>query len=88
MTANSFAIKRLKSIVENVCGYSIDVDNVGCLLDVAVLYNCEMLVRACMFFVLKEYTKVKGSEAWLNMADSTKETVRKQAAMWCAPWTV
>jgi len=85
-TSHSFELRRLKSIVENVCGYSLDVDNVGCLLDIAVMYSCDTLNRACMFFILRDYNKVIGTEAWKNMSEQALEVVKKQSELWGTNW--
>jgi len=69
-------------MVENVIGYSLDVDNVGCILDVAVLYSCETLTRACTFFLVKEYNKVKSTDGWKQMSEQTREVVKEQVSVW------
>lgn len=87
--------------VESVCGYSLDVDNVGCLLDVAVLHTCDTLIRfdncffsimmfcrACMFLILREYNKVRTTEGWEGLSEEAKDAVRKQAEVWGVSWNV
>eukprot|EP01118_Nematostelium_gracile_P005473 TRINITY_DN1733_c0_g1_i3.p1 TRINITY_DN1733_c0_g1~~TRINITY_DN1733_c0_g1_i3.p1 ORF type:complete len:693 (+),score=162.87 TRINITY_DN1733_c0_g1_i3:223-2301(+) len=81
-TAHTYRIKRLKRMIENVIGYSLDADNVGCIADVAVLYNCETLTRACVFFIVREFSKIARTDGWKEMSQTTREVIKEQCSLW------
>jgi hypothetical protein len=79
-------IERLKRILESVIGYSLDVENLGCIADVAIELSCETLSRACVYFTLKQYKAVQKTEGWKQMMPATKEYLAKASQAWDAGW--
>lgn len=82
MLSNEYGLERLKGIVENVIGFSLDYENVGCILDVAITYSAPVLQKACLFFSMREYTKVKNTDAWKEMSPVAQELVSETFKQW------
>ncbi len=75
-------LHRLKYIVSSLLGYSIDVENAACLLQVAVLYNAWVLERACASFIILHAKSVARTEAWRELPRETKEYLKQKAIEW------
>jgi hypothetical protein len=69
-------------MVENVVGYSLDIDNVSCILEVACLHEFLALQRACLLFIVKEYASVKKTEAFKKMNQQASDFVFQNAPLW------
>jgi len=80
--ANEYSLPRLKGQLESILGYSVDSDNAACLYDLAVLYNAEVLERACLVYMIQHHKQVGTSEAWKTMNRENKKTVIAKAKTW------
>lgn len=78
----AYTLPRLKMIVESLLGYSLDVDNVACLYPVAVMYEAQVLERACEFFMAQFLAQVKATEAWADLPPELKAKVEEQTIKW------
>jgi hypothetical protein len=77
-----YGLDRLLEIIETIVGYSIDAENVGCIYEVAMLYKCKKLKRACVYFLLSNFNAVKSYESWQELSDEVKDKIFKKAEEW------
>ncbi len=70
--------------LENTIGYSLDNENVGCILDVAVTYNFDRLKRACFSYAFHNFQIVKKTETWKSISIEAKEYFSTTAESWGA----
>lgn len=73
---------RLLEIIETIVGYSIDAENVGCIYEVAMLYKCKKLKRACLYFLLSNFNAVKSYDSWTELSEEVREKIFKKAEEW------
>lgn len=78
----AYTLPRLKMTVESLLGYSLDVDNVACLYPVAVMYEAQVLERACEYFMAQFLAQVKATEAWADLPPELKAKVQEQTIKW------
>jgi len=78
--ANLYNFPRLKAIVENILGFSIELENVCFLLDIANLYTCNSLYASCMVFIIQNYTAAKCTDSYNNLTEELKTQIRLEYA--------
>jgi len=82
IVATEYRLTRLVRLVENVIGFSLDVDNIGCIVDLSDTYDCQALWRTCTFFIVKEFKKVKHTSGWKEMNPETKKKMVAAVKRW------
>jgi len=77
-SANLYNFPRLKAIVVNLLGYSIEVDNACFLLDIANLYRCNSLFESCMIFITQNYRNVLCTESFKELSSDLKNQIVRE----------
>jgi len=79
IAAKMVGLERLRGMVESVVGYAIDVENAACIYDVAKLYSCGRLQKACEYFIFGNYSAIVGTDAWNEMDAENRDHLVAQA---------
>eukprot|EP01130_Rhizamoeba_saxonica_P014315 TRINITY_DN6248_c0_g1_i1.p1 TRINITY_DN6248_c0_g1~~TRINITY_DN6248_c0_g1_i1.p1 ORF type:complete len:753 (-),score=146.98 TRINITY_DN6248_c0_g1_i1:51-2309(-) len=77
-----YQLPGLTHIMESIVGFAIDVDNVACILEISLLYECERLSNACLFYIITSWNKVRYTDAWKESGDGVREAVKNKATQW------
>lgn len=81
-SAQLMSLSRLRKMVENLVGYSLDTENVSCILEVACLHEFFSLQRACLMFIVKEYSAVKKTMSFKQMNQQASDFLFENAPLW------
>jgi hypothetical protein len=82
ITAKTYGLDRLFSLVESVVGFSLDVDNVSSILSIAWSQQMPQLARACKFFILSHWRAVSSTKDWLEVDEVVRKKLAETARNW------
>jgi len=70
-----YSLDRLKKLMEGVVGWSLDLDNVYGVTDLAVTYDCKLLQNSCFSFCITNWAKVARGNDWKELRPEVRNRI-------------
>jgi len=70
-----YSLDKLKKIMEGVVGWSLDIENIYGVTDLAITYDCKNLQYFCFSFCITNWAKVAVGNSWKELRKEVRDKI-------------